>query len=143
MGLTSTAPRGSAVVNNQHRDQANATDSRFLEEAIQKLRVQMQLAGGGWSAEPSADGRTLIGSGSPAFREVLIETHGPSAVNVQQYLLSMEPGHTRELLALLEDLQRSISTDTLNTGTRRAAVRYAERILGRKRAQADRGRRAP
>jgi len=131
------------MVSNQHRDQAAATDSRFLEEAIQHLRGQLQLAGGGWSIEPAADGRTLIGSGSDAFRETIIETHGLYAASVQQYLLSMDPDHTRELLALLEDLQRDISAGTLPGSTRRSALRYAERLLGRERAQADRGRRAP
>lgn len=121
------------MVSNQHRDQDQSADAAFLTEAILHLRGQVQRANAGWSVEPSADGRHLIGSGSEHFRETIIETHGPYAETIQQYLLTVDPDHMRTLLALLEELQRGISVGAVAGGVRRAAVRYAEDILGRKR----------
>lgn len=138
MTLTCTsAPEGLAVVSNQHRDQDRIADSKFLSEAIGHLRHQVQRACSGWTPEPSDDGRHLIGSGRDAFRETIIETRGLYAETIQQYLLTVEPDHTRTLLALLEDLQRGIAAGGVTGTTRRLLVQYAEEILGRKRGPAD------
>lgn len=121
------------MVTNQHRDQDQRADATFLEETIQRLRHQVQRACGGWTVEPSDEGRHLVASGSPVFRETIIETHGPYAETIQQYLLTVDPDHTRTLLALLEELQRGIAVGAVDGGVRRATVRYAEAVLGRKR----------
>lgn len=126
------------MVSNQHRAQDRITDHAFLDEAIRHLRNQVQRASAGWSVEPSDDGRYLIGSGSPTFRQTVIETYGPYAETIQQYLLTVEPDNTLTLLALLEELQRGISVGAVAGGVRKAAVRYAQAVLGRKHTPADR-----
>lgn len=118
---------------NQRRDHGRRADAQLLEDAIRHLRDQLQHAGAGWSTEPSDDGRHLIGTGSTDFRDVIIETHGPYAETIQQYLLTMDPDRTRSLLALLEDLRRGMSTGDITGGTRRAAATYAADVLGHKR----------
>lgn len=121
------------MVSQQHAAQDRIADTKFVGEAIAELRGQMQRACSGWSPEPADDGRHLIGTGTHTFRETIIETHGPYAETIQQYLLTMDPDHTRTLLALLEQLQGGISTGAIDGATRRAVVAYAEAILGRKR----------
>ena len=121
------------MVSQQHAAQDRIADTKFVGEAIAELRGQMQRACSGWSLEPSGDGRHLIGTGTHTFRETIIETRGPYAETIQQYLLTMDPDHTRILLALLEHLQGGISTGKVDGPTRRAVVAYAEAILGRKR----------
>lgn len=122
------------MVTNQHRDQDRAADAKFLEEAVEHLRYQVQRASGGWSVEPSDDGRHLIASGLEPFRETVIETRGLYAETIQAYLLTMDPARALSLLALLEDLQRAVRNDSVPDSVRRAAVRYAEDVMGRKRS---------
>jgi hypothetical protein len=126
------------MVTNQQRADERRADSKLLAETVQHLTHQVQRARSGWTAEPSDDGRYLIGSGSSNFRDTIIETYGPYAETIQNYLLSVDPDHTRLLIALLEDVQRGITTGTVPDSTRKAAVEYAEAILGRTRASARR-----
>lgn len=132
MAATCTLAEGAvAVVFNQHRDQDRLADRTLLFEAIGHLRHQIQHAvSTGWSAETGEDGRRLIVGGSGVFQEVLAETHGDWAEPVREYLLTVQPRHMLQLLALLEVLGREILTGDASRATRRATLDVAETLLG-------------